>query len=99
MTVAHPGGVKTAIARTARLAEALKDDPRAGRERAATEKFLRMDPDLAGRIIVEAARTRRQRVLVGLDAKVLSALERAAPVAYPKIMRAVFERASARKTS
>lgn len=99
VTVVHPGGVKTAIARDAPLAAALKDDPRAARERAATEKFLRMDPDLAGRIIVDAVRKRRHRVLVGLDAKLLSALERASPVGYPKVMRAVFERASARKTS
>jgi NADP-dependent 3-hydroxy acid dehydrogenase YdfG len=65
VTVVHPGGIKTAIARNARVSA--KED----KERTAKlfdEKLAKMTPERAAEIIVRGVRTNKARVLVGLDA-------------------------------
>ena len=85
VTVAHPGGVATAIARRARIAEGIPtEEVQAHMARA--EKMLRMRPEKAAEIIVRAVERRRARVLVGMDAKVISLLERLAPVGYWRVL-------------
>lgn len=81
VTVVHPGGIKTGIAKNARIAE---KTPAALREKqqARFDKALKMPPERAGEIIVEAIARRRPRVLVGSDAKVASVIERIMPVSY-----------------
>lgn len=81
VTVAHPGGVKTAIARSARVAAALATSEMVGGKRD-FDKLLRLPPEKAGEIIVAAAERRRSRVLVGSDAKLAGLIERIAPVSY-----------------
>lgn len=68
VTVAHPGGVKTAIARNARVT--------ASEDRSATatlfdEKLARMSPEKAASIIIGAMLAGKPRVLVGIDAHLL----------------------------
>jgi NAD(P)-dependent dehydrogenase (short-subunit alcohol dehydrogenase family) len=68
VTAVHPGGVKTAIARNARVSD--KED------KAATavlfdEKLATTAPERAARIIVRGILKNRARVLVGLDAHAL----------------------------
>ncbi|WP_083384459.1 MULTISPECIES: NAD(P)/FAD-dependent oxidoreductase [Cupriavidus] len=81
VTVVHPGGIATSIARNARVAG---DIPREQVEQRLkrTEKLLRMPPAKAADIILRGIEKRRSRVLVGSDAVVLSLLERLAPVRY-----------------
>jgi NAD(P)-dependent dehydrogenase (short-subunit alcohol dehydrogenase family) len=78
VTVVHPGGIATSIARNARApkhvtnAEAVQaDELRAEFER----KFLKMPPERAGEIIVRAVEKELPRVLVGNDAKIGSLVE------------------------
>jgi short-subunit dehydrogenase len=65
VTVVHPGGIKTAIARNARVS---------GREdKEATAKFFdeklaKMTPERAAEVIVKGVLGDKARVLVGLDA-------------------------------
>lgn len=81
VTVVHPGGVATAIARRARIAEGIAlDEVQAHLARA--EKMLRLPPERAAEIIVRAVERRRARVLVGGDAKVIALLERLMPVGH-----------------
>jgi NAD(P)-dependent dehydrogenase (short-subunit alcohol dehydrogenase family) len=81
VTVVHPGGVATRIARDARLAQGTSAaEAEAGRTR--TEKLLRMPPEQAGEIIVTAMERRAPRVLVGRDAKIMAFLERLAPIGH-----------------
>jgi NAD(P)-dependent dehydrogenase (short-subunit alcohol dehydrogenase family) len=81
VTVVHPGGVATAIARNARIAAGVSEEElRLGRAR--TERALRMPPERAAEIIVRGVERRRGRVLVGNDAKFVALLERIAPVGY-----------------
>ncbi|HEU5038960.1 MAG TPA: SDR family NAD(P)-dependent oxidoreductase [Nocardioides sp.] len=65
VTVVHPGGIKTAIARNARVSD--KED----KERTAKlfdEKLAKMTPERAAEIIVKGVQANKARVLVGLDA-------------------------------
>ena len=85
VTVAHPGGVATAIARSARAPAGVAPEEIALR-RAASEKMLRMAPERAGEIIVRAVERRRARVLVGADAVIVALIERLAPVRYWRLL-------------
>ena len=91
VTVAHPGGVATAIARNARVPAGVAPAEIAAR-RALSEKMLRMDPARAGEIIVGAVERRRARVLVGNDAVIVAVLERLAPVRYWRLLARLLPR-------
>jgi len=81
VTVVHPGGVATSIARNAKL-PADVDPAEAEEKRKAFEALLRMKPEDAGEIIVRGVERRRARVLVGADAKRVALIERLMPVNY-----------------
>jgi NADP-dependent 3-hydroxy acid dehydrogenase YdfG len=86
VSVVHPGGVATSIARNARVPRDAPADEIA-RGRKLSEKLLRMAPDTAGEIIARGIERRQARILVGNDAKFVSFLERLAPVAYWRILK------------
>lgn len=79
VTVVHPGGVATNIAKRARMSQSLSPEEIAQGQKAA-DRFLRMAPEQAGRIIADGLQRRRPRVLVGNDARLLSWVERMFPV-------------------
>jgi NADP-dependent 3-hydroxy acid dehydrogenase YdfG len=86
VSVVHPGGVATRIARNARVpADAPADEVERGRRTA--ERLLRMPPERAGEIIVRGIERRRARILVGTDAKFAALLERLAPVGYWNLLK------------
>ncbi len=85
VSAVHPGGIATAIARSARIPAGVSSEEIAAR-RAEAEKFLRMPPEEAGEIIVRGVERRRDRILVGWDALALSLLSRAAPVDYHRVL-------------
>lgn len=87
VTVAHPGGVRTDIARNARVSPAADADGLAA-EKARFERLLKLSPQRAGEIIVRAAERRRSRILVGSDAWLAAAIERMAPVSYWRVLAA-----------
>jgi NAD(P)-dependent dehydrogenase (short-subunit alcohol dehydrogenase family) len=86
VTVVHPGGVATSIARNARLPAGI-DPVEAEVRRKALEALLRMKPEDAGEIIVRGVENRRVRVLVGADARRVALIERLMPVKYWKMIR------------
>ncbi len=86
VTVVHPGGVATSIARSART-PAGAPPAEVSRAIALTEKMLRMPADQAGEIIVSGIERERERVLVGNDAKIAALLERLMPVRYWNLLR------------
>ncbi len=65
VTVVHPGGIKTAIARNARVSA--RED-KAKTAQLFDEKLAKMTPERAAEIIVRGILHNRARVLVGLDA-------------------------------
>lgn len=81
ITVVHPGGIATSIAKNARVPESISEDEAAGRLKS-FESFLRLPAETAGEIIVRGVENRKARVLVGSDAKTIALIERLMPVTY-----------------
>lgn len=91
VSVVHPGGVATAIAKNARVPSGAAGEE-VERGRKTMEKLLRMPPGQAGEIIVRGIEKRQARILVGSDAKAAALLERLAPVAYWNLLKKAIKR-------
>jgi len=91
VSVVHPGGVATSIAKNARVpADAPVEEVERGRK--VMQKLLRMPPEQAGEIIARGIEKRRARILVGSDAKAAALLERLAPVGYWNLLKKAIKR-------
>ena len=76
-TTIHPGGIKTNIARNARMDEsvtALADDPE--QARVDFERMFVTTPDKAALQIIKAVQRNRRRALIGPDAKAIDLVSR-----------------------
>ncbi len=90
VTVVHPGGIKTAIVRSARTS-AREDHGRIARQ--FDERMARMEPEEAARIIVEKGILGgKARLLVGRDAHVLHHFARLTGSRYQDVVAAVARR-------
>lgn len=87
----HPGGIRTNIARHARFA-GLKGDPDAAREKFA-RRFERMaitSPGKAAQTLIRAIRSEKKRLVIGIDAKLISLIQRVFPASYDRLMDAIY---------
>jgi NADP-dependent 3-hydroxy acid dehydrogenase YdfG len=91
VSVVHPGGVATSIAKNARIPSGAPPGE-VERGRKTMEKLLRMAPEQAGEIIVRGIEKRQARILVGSDAKAAAFLERLAPVGYWNLLKKAIKR-------
>jgi butyryl-CoA dehydrogenase len=87
VTTIHPGGIKTNIARNARMHESIRDiagDP----EKAARdfERAFITSPEKAAAQILTAVRRDRRRALIGPDAKVIDIVSRLPAAIYQSIL-------------
>jgi NAD(P)-dependent dehydrogenase (short-subunit alcohol dehydrogenase family) len=81
VTVLHPGGVATSIAKNARRpSSAAAGDMTSKRE--SFDSLLVMPPEIAGETIVRGIERRKARILVGRDCKGAALVERLTPVTY-----------------
>jgi len=85
VTVVHPGGVRTAIATSARRTGLSNAETQAQMEIWA--KFLRLDPQDAAERIVRGIERREKRVLVGRDAQRAALIQRLFPVDYWRVLQ------------
>ncbi|MCB1262332.1 MAG: SDR family NAD(P)-dependent oxidoreductase [Acidimicrobiales bacterium] len=86
-TTIHPGGIKTNIARSARIDDSVnRVAPGPGNPVEGFEKMLRTTPEKAARQIIEAVRKDKRRALIGPDAKVFDALSRLPAGVYQSII-------------
>ena len=85
VTVVHPGGVRTAIATSARRTGLSNAETQAQMEIWA--KFLRLDPQDAAERIVRGIGWREKRVLVGRDAQRAALIQRLFPVDYWRVLQ------------
>ncbi len=88
VTTVHPGGIQTAIARNATVAEGLDHASMAQ----SFDKVAMTSPEKAARIILDGVRRNRARVLVGPDAKVLDLVVRITGSGYQRLLRPVLGR-------
>jgi NAD(P)-dependent dehydrogenase (short-subunit alcohol dehydrogenase family) len=97
VTVVHPGGVATSIARNARVPQTMtREEFRAAV--GPVEAQLKLPPDAAAETIVGAVERRQPRVIVGSDAKFAAMIERMAPVAHWEWLQRLRARAQRRST-
>ncbi|OIN79623.1 SDR family NAD(P)-dependent oxidoreductase [Mycobacterium malmoense] len=89
VTTVHPGGIKTAIARNATVAEGLDRDELA---KLFDKRLARTSPQRAAQVILDAVRKNKARVLVGTDAKVMDLLVRLTGSRYQQLFGPVLGR-------
>jgi short-subunit dehydrogenase len=80
----HPGGIATDIARHSRGGSL---DVSADERDARFRKMARTSPESAAAQILRAVDKKKPRLLIGLDAKLVSLVSRLFPVRYPQILR------------
>ena len=86
-TCVHPGGIKTNIMRSAtpkgmELTEAMHQ-----KAIATFDKVAMTTPEKAARLILDAVKRKKQRLIIGNDGKVIDTITRLLPVAYTKIFK------------
>lgn len=85
LTVVHPGGVRTAIASSARVPQGV--DPEEARLAAKEfEKLLVTKPEDAAEQIAKAIAARQKRLLIGGDARAVDRIQRLLPASYWKLI-------------
>src|SRR3546814_5396620 len=88
VTSVHPGGIKTGIAKSARMTGDLntflgKDEQSTKRD---FEKMFITSANRAARIMIKAVEGNKRRVLVGPDAKLLDLIVRLFPSGYQRLV-------------
>lgn len=84
VSVVHPGGVKTNIANTARIAAATihSQEEIDRRLKKMNRNLSTTKPDRAAEIIVNGIKARKPRIIVGPDARIISWIQRVFPQRY-----------------
>ncbi|WP_334021158.1 SDR family NAD(P)-dependent oxidoreductase [Alteromonas sp. S015] len=89
--VVHPGGIATSIADNAK-APSSASDAEIFRQRRMMNAFLKFPPQKAASVIIKAIENDKSRLLIGLDAKILSFIERLMPVSYWSVIAKLMKR-------
>lgn len=87
----HPGGIKTNIAKTARMNESLSSVTGQDADKARQQfhdQLLRTTPEQAARVIINGVLANRRRILVGPDAYALDGMQRLWPALYQRLVTA-----------
>jgi len=97
--VVFPGGIKTNIARSARMLDSVTKIT--GKDVAASqrgfEKAFVTTPETAAKNILDGAAAGHKRVLIGADARVFDVVSRLAPVGYQRMIGLVMRRQAKRR--
>jgi short-subunit dehydrogenase len=94
LSVVHPGGVKTNIARKARAGAHLRDVPTENDIGERFEQMARTTPAAAAQRIVRGIERNEPRILIGGDARLLDIIQRFRPASYWPVLQGVFRRMS-----
>ena len=96
VTAVHPGGIKTAIARNARVSA---QEDKTATAKLFDEKLATMTPERAAEIIVGGITGNKARVLVGLDAHAVHHFARLTGSRYQDVVAKVSSRCARRPRS
>ena len=88
VSVVHPGGVKTNIARNSRVGAGT---PAEWKQQGATffDKVAKTTPETAAEIIVKGIKSRNSRILIGTDARLISMFSRLFPKNYLRVIERI----------
>ena len=82
-TCVHPGGIRTNIANSARMSDSIRAlGMNPDRATKAFNKVLKTPPEVAAKVILDAVKQNKRRVLIGNDAKIIDLIQRIAPTRY-----------------
>ena len=95
VSTVHPGGVRTGIARSARIG-AGADPSKGERERRRFERLAITTPEQAAERIVRGMLRGEPRILVGRDASQIDLIQRLLPARYWRVLRPLVERRAGR---
>lgn len=97
-TSVHPGGIRTNIANAARMSDSIRalgmNPKKASRS---FNKVLKTPPELAAKVILDAVKDNKARVLIGNDAKLLDLVQRVAPSHYAQALNFFTKRKAKKK--
>ncbi|MEN3979953.1 SDR family NAD(P)-dependent oxidoreductase [Acinetobacter sp. CWB-B33] len=97
-TSVHPGGIRTNIANAARMSDSIRalgmNPEKASRS---FNKVLKTPPELAAKVILDAVKDNKARVLIGNDAKLLDLVQRVAPSHYAQALNFFTKRKAKKK--
>jgi short-subunit dehydrogenase len=92
LSVVHPGGVKTNIARKARAGNSLRENPNSNEIGDRFEKMARSTASEAAQRIVLGIERNEPRILIGPDARFLDIVQRLRPAAYWTLLARAFNK-------
>ncbi|MEO6953892.1 MAG: SDR family NAD(P)-dependent oxidoreductase [Polyangia bacterium] len=97
VTCVHPGGIKTKIARSARVRDSITRELGIPIEEAGSfEKLFKVTAEEAAEIILDGVRRNQSRVLVGNDARTMDVVQRLAPQLYQRLLTYVANKRNAK---
>ena len=92
LSVVHPGGVKTNIARQARSGAHLRESVSMIELGNRFERLARTTPEAAARRIIRGIERNEPRILIGGDARLLDLIQRFKPATYWALLARAFDR-------
>lgn len=92
LSVVHPGGVKTNIARKARTGNQLRESVSMNEVGERFERLARTTPIAAAQRIIRGIERNEPRILIGGDAKILDFIQRLRPATYWALLSRIFDR-------
>jgi short-subunit dehydrogenase len=92
LSVVHPGGVKTNIARKARSGTQLREAVSMSDLGDRFERLARTTPGAAAQRIIRGIERNEPRILIGSDAKYLDIIQRLKPATYWALLSRIFDR-------
>lgn len=85
----HPGGIRTNIAKTARMNDSLAKVTGQDAEQARqqfNDQLLRTTPEQAAKVIINGVLANKRRILIGADAHALDWMQRSMPSLYQRLV-------------
>jgi short-subunit dehydrogenase len=92
LSVVHPGGVKTNIARRARSGTRLRENVNMAQVGDQFDRLARTTADAAAERILRGVERNEPRILIGSDARLLDLIQRLRPATYWSLLSRLFNR-------
>lgn len=96
LSVVHPGGVATNIARNSRTGVGVTDNARRAQSIERFDALAKTTPAAAAERIVTGIEKNQPRILIGNDARFMDLLQRFRPATYWKVLQRQIEKATAK---
>ena len=97
LTVVHPGGVATNIARNSRTGTGVTDNAQRAEAIERFDKVAKTTPQAAALRIIQGIEKNKPRILIGNDARMIDILQRLRPGTYWKVLAKKIEQAAQAK--